>query len=669
MSKGATETIWIGFVAIPLAIILLILGGYFLSRIPKEGQSLWDYIKELFITTNEITGPRAELLVDAIKCSYYRCDEGCNSQEVRKMSDKSYVDENSWNCSDYCKPEWTDTGTINGKICNDNSKYHPVIVSIKYEGIIERKTIEEFELLEQSDCKKVFEEADGIPFSTISLPKSFSCEKDWTGYIKKCEIPSGTYYVWGGATYGIDYSVICDKQPMPDRFCNFIEPNLCGHQYCKGNPLEWGAEYSNICCVIGKSDRYDNGPDDAPCFSTDTDPLTPKPNAVNENFAYWSFSLGNHLKNVLVYQGGFGTLTPEFEGCVEDRMCRGWNIPEELKTAKCEHNKCTIIPGKYYGPYIFFRLMPKGMSRPFYGLKIIGIANRGKVILDVYLHEKSSNTWFTLKQEIDFEPGKIIKQDLFVKEDEWAWNDIDALLLAYSDKSDGEIFDEWNTLDLYYVGLLTKDRKPFCTSGYVDNGIKCYYGMECPSVGNGWTWKGVDTTVGSCDCESTRTCGMGYCQVDNKCFYGVKCGDDGWEYEGVHDHCVVCSAEGCEVEIPEYYCCLDSSRNPTDRCDSICVSGYYAGPFDKSNCYNMCRSDATCEDICGVCLRRGECLGSDGKCNSDPLDCPPTECCCLPSSGSCCSIGGECIDRDFCETFGDCNSDNLDCSECCCLPK
>ncbi|MBU5688652.1 MAG: hypothetical protein KQA41_00275 [Candidatus Aenigmarchaeota archaeon] len=55
----------------------------------------------------------------AVECSYYRCKEGCNSDVIDKLRKEDF------NCRDFCLKEWQDE---EGKICNDNSFYHPVIV-------------------------------------------------------------------------------------------------------------------------------------------------------------------------------------------------------------------------------------------------------------------------------------------------------------------------------------------------------------------------------------------------------------------------------------------------------------------------------------------------------------------------------------------------------------
>jgi len=72
--------------------------------------------------------PDALVLENAIECSYYRCANGCNSNQVKKV--KYSASGVSFDCSDFCKQEWTDTKTIDGKICDGNSKNHPVTADV-----------------------------------------------------------------------------------------------------------------------------------------------------------------------------------------------------------------------------------------------------------------------------------------------------------------------------------------------------------------------------------------------------------------------------------------------------------------------------------------------------------------------------------------------------------
>lgn len=76
--------------------------------------------------------PEAITLENALQCSFDRCAYGCNSDEVKKLQySKNGI---FFDCTQFCKQEWTDTRTIDGKICDDNSKAHPVTATVVSTG-------------------------------------------------------------------------------------------------------------------------------------------------------------------------------------------------------------------------------------------------------------------------------------------------------------------------------------------------------------------------------------------------------------------------------------------------------------------------------------------------------------------------------------------------------
>lgn len=99
MSKGMEWYSWVLFVI--LAVVLIF--------------SLFTISKESF---NFLKGPEAVSLEQAIACSHLRCVEGCLS--ARKL------DTDTFQCSQFCNADWTDTKKSDGKICGDNAKAHPV---------------------------------------------------------------------------------------------------------------------------------------------------------------------------------------------------------------------------------------------------------------------------------------------------------------------------------------------------------------------------------------------------------------------------------------------------------------------------------------------------------------------------------------------------------------
>jgi len=126
MSKAVTtQLIALILFVIVLAFIIVFLG----SKIFPNTNI--DFIFSWFTsgtTGNTPIAPEAIVLQNAIKCSYYRCVNGCNSEEVKRLK---YSEEGSFfDCSEFCKPEFTDTKTPEGKICDDRAKSNPVLARV-----------------------------------------------------------------------------------------------------------------------------------------------------------------------------------------------------------------------------------------------------------------------------------------------------------------------------------------------------------------------------------------------------------------------------------------------------------------------------------------------------------------------------------------------------------
>lgn len=74
------------------------------------------------------SAPEAIVLQNAIQCSFDRCVYGCNSDQVKNL--KYSIGGNFFDCTQFCKPEWTNTGIIDGKICDDKAKANPVVAYV-----------------------------------------------------------------------------------------------------------------------------------------------------------------------------------------------------------------------------------------------------------------------------------------------------------------------------------------------------------------------------------------------------------------------------------------------------------------------------------------------------------------------------------------------------------
>lgn len=119
----------IGLIAeIMLAIgILVLLAFFFIDKAYANLNPILPWLG-LGQTQSQSQSAVETVFYDAVRCSYYRCTEGCNGDHVRQLK----YNQNGilFDCSDFCKPEMTDTKTINGKICDDSSKNNPVTTSV-----------------------------------------------------------------------------------------------------------------------------------------------------------------------------------------------------------------------------------------------------------------------------------------------------------------------------------------------------------------------------------------------------------------------------------------------------------------------------------------------------------------------------------------------------------
>ncbi|MEM5790443.1 MAG: hypothetical protein QXP77_00065 [Candidatus Aenigmatarchaeota archaeon] len=415
-------------------------------------------------------------------------------------------------------------------------------------------------------------------------------------------------------TYSPSYYGIC-------RHCNLLIicnwedcKNSCDPQSCYMDdglpPDEVCANYSNLCCISGNNTYYSNGPStEIPCLSLDN----LKENSVNRNFWWGGYNcdwfscwltVGN-AKNILINDGLTATFQNDWPGSVEE--CRGIggpnpsNPPQSLSSAQLtsistptgNHNACQLTESSPpYSTWIYIKISET--SRPIYGLIVsIHLNNKMCDISDfpylftantttyskfhIFLHNSSG--WFnvtTFEVIANESMDKIIN---ITPQNEFAWKDIDSILIGHGHTYNkrrcffvvsglGAVYsDKIDDVDAYidYVGLLTADKKtPYCTDGsgrfnrIVNDAKVCYWGLDCPIAGNGWSYKGKSTYTGifgECDCFS-GTCGLGYCErvIDGNrfCFSGIKCMNGGWVFEnfekcGVLETCTWkgCVCEGC----------------------------------------------------------------------------------------------------------------------------
>ena len=116
---------WVQILIVGLLICVVFVSVAIFLILPNFGI---DFVRQWLQGGGGTSAPEAIVLQNAIQCAYNRCVYGCNSNQVKNL--KYSVSGNFFDCTQFCKPEWTDTGTIDGNICDDNAKAHPVTARV-----------------------------------------------------------------------------------------------------------------------------------------------------------------------------------------------------------------------------------------------------------------------------------------------------------------------------------------------------------------------------------------------------------------------------------------------------------------------------------------------------------------------------------------------------------
>jgi len=114
-------------IALLLVVAFIAIMAFIFLKFSSGANPLSDLLS-LFNTGSTPNAPDAAVLESAIQCSFYRCTEGCASDNVKKL--KNPTGGAPFDCSSFCNASWTDTGKSDGKICGDNSKNHPVTADV-----------------------------------------------------------------------------------------------------------------------------------------------------------------------------------------------------------------------------------------------------------------------------------------------------------------------------------------------------------------------------------------------------------------------------------------------------------------------------------------------------------------------------------------------------------
>jgi hypothetical protein len=321
--------------------------------------------------------------------------------------------------------------------------------------------------------------------------------------------------------------------------CN--DPQSCGVlTYIPGfPPSRVTSSQSNICCT--GYDNHSSGPEKVPCLSTDNR----NDNTMTTDF-YWSGYVQNP-RNIYDPQSYIDSnhVVQTWSAYFEDRRpdsindCYGGpGAPQPLQDLKNYvqyvtdspwGKACLFTPELAYSMYyskswIFMRVAQTGDSRAIYGIEGVPSGSYAERY-EILLHKNKTGEWI--------HAGYITDGNERLRPSGWSWNDIDSMLIGF-----------WNHDSvgyLYWLALLTKGSNvAFCTDGSaneyyrtVDDGKKCYWGVDCPLSGSSWNYGGLSPGVGPflesnlCDCSS-GSCGSGTCNTGHFCFSNVKCMNGGW---------------------------------------------------------------------------------------------------------------------------------------------
>jgi hypothetical protein len=205
MSKGiAYESIAkiILYIVLPIVVI----GLLFFTYAPEGFKSISE---SLGLLPKETGAGKASVLIAAIKCSYYRCVEGCNSDNVKDLKIGNLK------CKeDFCKPGSQDSS---GKVCGDNSKNSPVAVTLSEDGLLSLDDLSFLTCLKLSP-KNSCNYMGGNMENTVTVQASAVKEETlvtggacrYQSY-KSFVVKAGSYNVWTTFSPTIIDTVVCTK--------------------------------------------------------------------------------------------------------------------------------------------------------------------------------------------------------------------------------------------------------------------------------------------------------------------------------------------------------------------------------------------------------------------------------------------------------------------------
>lgn len=191
----------LGWILILAAVFVL---AIFFLVIIAPNLGILDFVSALLQGQGTPPAPEAVMLQKALECSYYRCFKGCDSNEIKKLK---YSSEGLFfDCLEFCKQEFTDTGETDGKVCDENAKEHPVTVEVTSSGgeKISSENLKFFTCMQETNTCDTGKDLPNFLYVDKSALKentqtSVSCS--WPGSVRiqgfsAAIISEGAYKIW-----------------------------------------------------------------------------------------------------------------------------------------------------------------------------------------------------------------------------------------------------------------------------------------------------------------------------------------------------------------------------------------------------------------------------------------------------------------------------------------
>ena len=191
---------------IELILVVVVIGVVLFLTVPSVSGWIKSYVLNPLSGQGVPLGTEEAVTLEvAVKCSYYRCFDGCGNDRVKN------IDIGTKNCDkDYCVPFQQ-----NGRVCGDNARNNPIKAILLKDQTLDKSKIKRekenlgFCIITSNGCSP--QKGNGW----IYIEKDATTEKAWeedkcvtipiigevTGY-SRIVINAGRYDVWTNDAYG-----------------------------------------------------------------------------------------------------------------------------------------------------------------------------------------------------------------------------------------------------------------------------------------------------------------------------------------------------------------------------------------------------------------------------------------------------------------------------------